>query len=285
MNAFDRKFGKDFTQQLPQSPGVYRFVNDSSEVIYVGKAKNLKRRIDQYRNAKRRKKHRKMKVIVADAAQLEFQTCSSEADAELLETQLIQTLRPRWNIVGAFYFLYPLIGIKKEANEVSFCYTTQPELFSDFEFHGAFRSREITRNSYFSLMALLGWIGHQSKLSQHLLVPKFTYIRAFRQIPEEWFLSFRLFLKGESKKFLEDLSLELLENAGARRRSKAIQLELRQILSFWKHEIQPLHQARRLVSEHSYPVSQKERDVLFLKAKHQIKSRSSMVASPPHLSV
>src|SRR4051812_34525524 len=114
MKSFDRKFGKEFVAGLPTQPGVYRIFGEDGALIYVGKAKNLKRRLGQYRNAKRRKKHLKMRRIVADAGRIEFEVCPSELDACLLEAKLIQELRPRWNTAGAFYFLYPLVGIRRE---------------------------------------------------------------------------------------------------------------------------------------------------------------------------
>ena len=273
MKVFDRKFGKEFFESIPSSPGIYRFLDETSHVIYVGKSKNLKRRLEQYRNARRRKKHQKMKCIVRAATQIQVQVCPSEEDAEILETQLIQTLRPRWNVAGAFYFLYPLIGIKQMGDEVSFCYTTQPEFFSDFELHGAFRSRQITRDGFFSLMRLLSFVGHRckgsNKISSKLAPPKHSYIQTFRQIPQHWSPQVASFLRGESREFLESLALELLENAGARKRSKTVQVELKQALAFWKHEALVLYQARSQSSGFSYPISQKERDFLFLRAKHQ----------------
>jgi excinuclease ABC subunit C len=269
MNLFDQKFGNQFFDSVPESPGVYRFLDASSQVIYIGKGKNLRRRLEQYRNAKRRKKHRKMKCIIGDASQIQFQTCPNEEEAEVLETQLIQSLRPKWNVVGAFYFLYPLLGTRKKGEELSFCYTTQPEFFADFELHGAYRSRQITRDGFFSLMRLLSLIGHRSKSSSVPNQPKFSYLQTFRRIPECWNAPISSFLKGESREFLELLALELLENAGARKRSKTIQQELKQALTFWKHEARSLHQARTQAPEFSYPIHQKERDLLFLRAKYK----------------
>ena len=57
---FDRKFDAEFLESLPGSPGVYLVYDQQEELIYVGKAKNLKRRLSQYRNTMRRKKHRRM---------------------------------------------------------------------------------------------------------------------------------------------------------------------------------------------------------------------------------
>src|SRR5688500_8733930 len=109
MKKFDRKFGVEFLPNLPACPGVYRVLNDEGQTVYVGKAKNLRRRLAQYRNAKRCKAHRKMRSIIGDAAKIEWEIYPSDLEACLQEAKLIQTLRPRWNVAGAFAFLYPLV--------------------------------------------------------------------------------------------------------------------------------------------------------------------------------
>src|ERR1700757_5451654 len=96
---FDRKFGSGFLDSVPGSPGVYLVYDQQDELIYVGKAKNLKRRLSQYRNALRRKKHRRMRGIVKEAARIEIQCAETHLDACLNEATLIQRHRPRWNIV------------------------------------------------------------------------------------------------------------------------------------------------------------------------------------------
>ena len=64
VRRFDRKFGKDFLAGIPPEPGIYLFRDERDEVLYVGKAKDLRRRLGSYRNATRRKLHRKMRVLV-----------------------------------------------------------------------------------------------------------------------------------------------------------------------------------------------------------------------------
>src|SRR6185436_3656393 len=133
-------------------------------LIYVGKAKNLKRRLLQYRSTLQRKKYRRMRGIVKEAGRIEIQCAETHLDACLTETRLIQKHRPRWNIVGAYSFLYPLIGIRCANGDIEFCLTTTPEdvckQFPGFEFHGAFRSRRITGDAFFALMRLLRFVGH-----------------------------------------------------------------------------------------------------------------------------
>ena len=90
MKAFDTKFGADFLGGLPQAPGVYFVYDGEGRLIYVGKAKNLRRRLGQYRNAQRLKKHAKMRSIIRDADRIEIRICESDFAACLLENELIR---------------------------------------------------------------------------------------------------------------------------------------------------------------------------------------------------
>ena len=160
VRLFDRKFGTDFLTAVPREPGVYRLYDAAGELFYVGKARNLRRRLAQYRTARRTKRDRKRRALVRAAHRIEWQTCASELDASLAEIELIQTLRPRRNVAGAFPFLYPFIGIQVAGADTRFCLTTAPEACARFDLHGAFRSREVTGEAVFALMRLLRYVGH-----------------------------------------------------------------------------------------------------------------------------
>src|SRR6266581_2811413 len=212
---FDRKFGAEFLESVPASPGVYLVYDQEDELIYVGKAINLKRRLSQYRNTVRRKKHRRMRGIVTEAARIESQCAETYLDAGLTETMLIQKHRPRWNIVGAYSFLYPLIGIRSANGNIDFCMTTTPEAVlkecPGFEFHGAFRSRRITGDAFFALMRLLRFVGHVNPSKRRNRFPKHSYIVSFRRLPSNWAGIWASFYKGESAVAMEQLILSLVE--------------------------------------------------------------------------
>src|SRR5947208_16859374 len=124
-------------------------------LLYVGKARDLQLRVAQYRTTRRTKKDRKRRALVSSAHRIEWQACASELEASLAEIGLIQALRPRRNIAGAFPFMYPFIGIQVDGGDTRFCLTSSPEAFAAFELHGAYRSREVTRDAFFALMRLL----------------------------------------------------------------------------------------------------------------------------------
>src|ERR1041385_4101891 len=182
---FDQKFGAEFLESIPGSPGVYLVYDQKDDLIYVGKAKNLKRRLFQYRNSVRRRKHQRMRAIVKEAARIQILCAESDLDACLTEAVLIQKHRPRWNIVGAYSFLYPLIGIRSANGNVEFCMTTTPQAvldeFPGFEFHGAFRSRRVTGAAFFALMRLLRFVGHVNPSSRRSRIPRHSYLFSFRK--------------------------------------------------------------------------------------------------------
>jgi excinuclease ABC subunit C len=82
---------------LPPSPGVYRMLNDDGEALYVGKARNLKRRVTNYTQLPRLPM--RLQRMVAETAALEVVTTHTEAEALLLESNLIKRLRPRYNVL------------------------------------------------------------------------------------------------------------------------------------------------------------------------------------------
>jgi excinuclease ABC subunit C len=86
-----------FVRSLPNAPGVYRMFDAAGDVLYVGKAKNLRKRVAQY--AQGRAHTNAVARMISDTAQMEFVTTSTETEALLLESNLIKQLRPRYNVL------------------------------------------------------------------------------------------------------------------------------------------------------------------------------------------
>lgn len=266
MKTFDRKFGKALFESLPSAPGVYRWFAADGALIYVGKARNLRRRLGQYRNARRRRAHRKMRAIVADAARLEFEVCASDLEAQLRETELIQRHRPRWNVAGAFSFLYPLIGVRKDLSGLQLCLVSRPEDAPDFSLHGAYRSRAMTERTFEALTELLRRVAHRLPARR---IGRFGRQEGFRGLPSEWVAELERFLRGESRGAMEALVLALVDApASARRDPRRIQEWLDSLRWFWRHEAEPLRLARERCEFAHYPVPQAERDPLFIRWRH-----------------
>ncbi len=104
---------KEQVAMLPLSPGCYMFENSRGEVIYVGKAKSLRKRVSSY--FLQNKEHTpKVRVMVSRIASLRYIVVDSETDALLLENSLIKTLQPRYNILLKDDKTYPWIVLRNE---------------------------------------------------------------------------------------------------------------------------------------------------------------------------
>jgi excinuclease ABC subunit C len=100
-------------KNFPGKPGVYQFINAQAEVIYVGKAKNLKNRVSSYFN-KKTYDSAKLRVLVSKIADIRYTLVESESDALLLENNLIKRLQPKYNVLLKDDKTYPWICIKNE---------------------------------------------------------------------------------------------------------------------------------------------------------------------------
>ncbi|MBY5695058.1 excinuclease ABC subunit UvrC [Rhizobium leguminosarum] len=87
----------EFVKRLPNSPGVYRMFNAEGDVLYVGKARSLKKRVNNY--AVGRVHSHRIAQMVRQTANMEFVTTRTETEALLLEANLIKRLRPRFNVL------------------------------------------------------------------------------------------------------------------------------------------------------------------------------------------
>ena len=148
---------------LPESPGIYQYLNDEGTIIYVGKAKNLKRRVSSYFN--REHEPGKTRMLVSRIRDIRYIVVKTEEDALLLENNLIKKYKPRYNVLLKDDKTYPSICVQKEW------------------FPRVFRTRKIVRDgsSYYgpyshipTMYALLDLIKHLFPLRtcHHNLAPE-----------------------------------------------------------------------------------------------------------------
>jgi len=98
---------------MPSQPGVYQFLNTESKIIYIGKAKNLKKRVASYFRSNI--SSRKTKNLVKNISEIKHVVVNSESDALLLENSLIKKYQPKYNILLRDDKTYPWIVIKNES--------------------------------------------------------------------------------------------------------------------------------------------------------------------------
>ncbi len=104
---------REFSPSIPKDPGVYRFLDENNVILYVGKAKNLKNRLNSYFGVKKHQQY-KTKALVRNAHHIEFTIVDSEHDALLLENTLIKKNQPRYNVSLKDGKSYTYLCIKKE---------------------------------------------------------------------------------------------------------------------------------------------------------------------------
>ena len=102
-----------FLKTLPNSAGVYQYYDKEDKILYVGKAKNLKRRVSSYFH-KEHTDYGKTRILVSKIERIAYIVVASEVDALLLENNLIKKLQPRYNVMLKDDKTYPWICIKKE---------------------------------------------------------------------------------------------------------------------------------------------------------------------------
>ena len=117
---------KSLVSVLPNKPGIYQFYDDSNTIIYIGKAKDLKKRVVTY--FAKSHDHRKTALLVRNIADIKHMVVQSEQDALLLENNLIKKYQPRYNIQLKDDKSFPWICIKNEP------------------FPRVFKTRELTRD-------------------------------------------------------------------------------------------------------------------------------------------
>jgi excinuclease ABC subunit C len=134
---------KEKLNNLSQQPGVYQMLDNNEQVIYVGKAKNLKKRVSSYFS----KQHLdgKTRALVANIKNFEVIVTETETQALLLENELIKQYKPRYNILLKDAKSYPYIYITSDKHpRVSF-YRGQKN--KDYQFFGPYPSAHVVRDS------------------------------------------------------------------------------------------------------------------------------------------
>jgi len=112
MSVRNAEYIRSLVSVLPDQPGIYQYLDQSGRIIYVGKAKNLKKRVSSYFN--KNQQNRKTELLVRSIADIRHMVVETEQDALLLENNLIKKYQPRYNIRLKDDKTYPWIVVKNE---------------------------------------------------------------------------------------------------------------------------------------------------------------------------
>ncbi len=155
---------EDKIASLPSDPGVYRYFDAGGTIIYVGKAKNLRRRVNQYFRPKDQL-DLKTRALVEHIADLDYTVVETEEDALLLENNLIKTLQPHYNIMLKDDKTYPWICVAAEPFPRVFL--TRRYIRNGSRYYGPYASVQHARR----LLDLIGTL-FRVRICRHSLTPE-----------------------------------------------------------------------------------------------------------------
>ena len=164
-NPLCEKLGTEFFKTVPMKPGVYFMTSKSGAVVYIGKSKNLRDRLNSYRNTKPENVSRKVLRLLKAIHSIRWEVCETERLALLLENKLLREHRPKFNLLNTRPDLYYFFFVCVRSTAIEFRLSTKsadtadilPELEQKGTLHqfGAFRGRFRTRESFKALLRIL----------------------------------------------------------------------------------------------------------------------------------
>ncbi len=216
----------EFYNTLPEKSGVYLFYDKSQKLLYIGKAKNLKKRVSSYFT--KNILDDKTEILVSNIKYIDYRIANSEFEALLLEQNLISELKPKYNIQLKDDKSYTLLAFSKEKFP-SLSIIRQRDKFEGITF-GPFTSRQMTDRLYefiqktFKLRTCKKRLNRKSKpcLNYHIgkcsapcaaLIDESQYISQYKKAIS--------FLKGEYKNLLKEIESEINQSSLALEFEKA----------------------------------------------------------------
>lgn len=142
---------RSYAKNLPEKPGVYRMINAKGEILYVGKARALKKRVITYSQVSRLPN--RLKRMVSETTSMEFITTNSEVEALLLESNLIKKLKPRFNI------------LLRDDKSFPYIHVTAGHDFPQVTKHRGARGKD---GEYYGPFASAGAVNHTIELLQRI---------------------------------------------------------------------------------------------------------------------
>jgi hypothetical protein len=222
----EERLGSNYFNNLPTTPGIYRFYGQNNELLYVGKAKNLRTRVFSYKRAKSGQVSRKVSRLIGRIVRLEYEETETERDALLLENRWIRDKRPPFNSANkqteAYYFIY----FSPEPGGLEFRLSMRIHDETDpANWYGSFKGHAPVRRSLGCLLQLLWMAEHGRHSPQHLpvqLTRRLTPMHFYMSLPEnspirsfemtdaisDWFL-------GESCRILDFVSVRIEHGTGS----------------------------------------------------------------------
>lgn len=177
------RLGVDFFRRVPDAPGVYLMADGFERLLYVGKAKSLRARLNSYRHVQPERASRKVVRLIHAVRTIVWEVCACPNTALLRENELLRLHKPKFNVMNTRPEYYSFIGARNPVGEIRLRLTKQPVSLPGETLHGAFKSLGRVRAGFAALLRLL-WA------TEHLPVSVYNFPMALvaERCPEEFTL-------------------------------------------------------------------------------------------------
>lgn len=197
--------------ELPSLPGVYTMYDEKEQVLYVGKARNLHKRLTSYRYSKSRKVQR----MIAHLARIGIEVCKTETDAVLLENLLIRSLRPPFNEANKRPETYYFISTARRGNKREFRLSMR--LLSNYpKVYGCFKGHLRVRKGMGALLKLLYLAEKEITSACYLptqLLKRTSPVRYAIPLSEKRKVQVDQFLSGNSSLLLDEFEEQVVKTS------------------------------------------------------------------------
>lgn len=211
-NPLAERLGTAFFDELPKVPGVYKMYGASGQLLYVGKAKNLRNRLLTYRRARTGRESRKIIRLVRMIYAIELEEFATEEKALLRENELIRNQKPEFNHAKKQHEAYYYLVLKKAAPAIITDLRMHVRAADEENTYGAFKGHVTVRRGLGALLRQLYII--ENKVAQPFnlpsqllrkLTPMHYKLSADIVSNNEWLDRIRAFLDGNSLQLLFDI--------------------------------------------------------------------------------
>jgi excinuclease ABC subunit C len=212
-------------ETLPESPGVYQFYNEKNEILYIGKAKNLKKRVKSYFT--KNHDNNRTRLLVKNIFSVKHIIVETETDALLLENSLIKEYKPRYNVLLKDDKTYPWICLQKSPPKIFY---TRNNKIKNAEFFGPYTSVKHLKILLALIKEIYPFLNHELN---HLLKirSKEESIKLFDKSKD----SIKELIKGNLKFCLNHLKKEMV-NLSSEENYEEAQLLKDKIISLEKYQ-------------------------------------------------
>ena len=168
------RFGVEFFRRVPNAPGVYLMADECERLLYVGKAKSLRARLNSYRHVQPERASRKVVRLVHAVRSIVYEVCTCPNSALLRENELLRLHKPKFNVMNTRPEHYSFIGVRESVDVIHLRLTKQDVPLTGETLHGAFKSLGRVRAGFSALLRLLWAAEHHPESVYDFPMPLVT---------------------------------------------------------------------------------------------------------------